>query len=196
MCILLVIGYKSTIDIIHDKLGHYLAGACLTLLPSFYSLYALYLVDHTPITGFGPLHAAGVFSLGLLFTFLTYTADRQRQLARASGGKCIIWGRPAEVIQAKYKDAKGEEKTSILLCSGFWGITRHINYLFEICLFLTWGLPVIFISPGMCFGFTAAVTLILMHRSSRDNEKCRRKYGKQWEEYCQRVPYKIIPFVY
>jgi 7-dehydrocholesterol reductase len=189
-------GYKNSIDIIVDKMGHYLAGACMTLLPSFYSLYALFLVKHSPIDGFGPIHAIGVFSLGMLSIWMTYAADRQRQIARLTGGKCEFWGKPAVVINATYKDVKGEEKKSILLCSGFWGLSRHINYFFEICLFLAWGLPVMFISPGMWLGTAGVVTMILMHRASRDNEKCRRKYKEHWPEYCERVPYKIIPYVY
>lgn len=119
-------GYKSTIDIVVDKLGFYLTSACLVLVPSFYALYSLYLVQATPLSWFGPYHAAAVFALGFTFIALTYATDKQRQLARQTDGHCHIWGRPAEVIRAKYKHSKKdtEEKTSVILCSGFWGLAR------------------------------------------------------------------------
>lgn len=35
-----------------------------------------------------------------------------------------------------------------------------------------------------------------VHRAARDDQSCRRKYGKDWDKYCALVPYRIIPFVY
>jgi len=35
-----------------------------------------------------------------------------------------------------------------------------------------------------------------MHRLNRDEEKCARKYGKDWEQYCSIVKYRLIPYVY
>jgi hypothetical protein len=33
----------------------------------------------------------------------------------------------------------------------------------------------------------------LLHH--RDLQKCRRKYGKDWDKYCELVPYTFIPYV-
>ena len=38
--------------------------------------------------------------------------------------------------------------------------------------------------------------VLLIHRERRDDEKCARKYGKDWEEYKKKVPWRIIPYVY
>ena len=38
--------------------------------------------------------------------------------------------------------------------------------------------------------------ILLIHRDLRDDEKCSKKYGKDWEEYKRQVRYKIIPYVY
>ena len=38
--------------------------------------------------------------------------------------------------------------------------------------------------------------VLLIHREMRDEEKCMRKYGKDWEEYRKKVPYRILPYVY
>ncbi len=37
---------------------------------------------------------------------------------------------------------------------------------------------------------------LTVHREMRDDQSCRRKYGKDWDKYCALVPYRIIPFVY
>ena len=39
-------------------------------------------------------------------------------------------------------------------------------------------------------------TLLLVHREARDERQCRKKYGVAWDRYCQRVPYRILPYVY
>ena len=44
--------------------------------------------------------------------------------------------------------------------------------------------------------FLVYFAVLLVHRERRDEEKCRRKYGKDWEEYCKLVKWRIIPGVY
>jgi len=39
-------------------------------------------------------------------------------------------------------------------------------------------------------------TILLVHCEQKDEEKCRRKYGKDWERYCKEVPWRIVPGVY
>jgi protein-S-isoprenylcysteine O-methyltransferase Ste14 len=58
--------------------------------------------------------------------------------------------------------------------------------------------------PGEAKGWGMFVTyffmvyfaVLLVHRERRDEEKCRRKYGKDWERYCEVVPWRIVPYVY
>ncbi|KAF9431094.1 erg24, C-14 sterol reductase [Entomortierella beljakovae] len=38
--------------------------------------------------------------------------------------------------------------------------------------------------------------VLLIHRSLRDEEKCRKKYGKDWDKYCEIVRWRIIPYIY
>ncbi|MBZ3876415.1 Lamin-B receptor [Sciurus carolinensis] len=39
-------------------------------------------------------------------------------------------------------------------------------------------------------------TMLLIHREARDEHQCKKKYGVAWEKYCQRVPYRIFPYIY
>ena len=34
---------------------------------------------------------------------------------------------------------------------------------------------------------------LLAAAAYRDDQRCRAKYGKYWEQYCKEVPYKIVP---
>ena len=38
--------------------------------------------------------------------------------------------------------------------------------------------------------------VLLIHREMRDEEKCMKKYGKDWEVYRKKVPWRILPGVY
>jgi delta14-sterol reductase len=51
---------------------------------------------------------------------------------------------------------------------------------------------------GMIFTYFFMVyfAILLVHRERRDEDKCRRKYGKDWDRYVEMVPYRIIPYVY
>jgi len=38
--------------------------------------------------------------------------------------------------------------------------------------------------------------ILLVHRERRDSAMCLAKYGKDWERYCERVRWRMIPGVY
>ena len=44
--------------------------------------------------------------------------------------------------------------------------------------------------------YVVYLTILLVDRSGRDDVRCRQKYGPYWDEYCRRVPSKIIPGIY
>lgn len=141
--------------------------------------------------------------VGCACIFFNYAADAERKLVRETKGNCLVWGAKPEVIWAKYTTADGVEHSSILLVSGFWGISRHSHYLFELSAAFAWSVP------GSIIWFTASggativpmaylifLTILLVDRSSRDDKRCMAKYGPYWEKYRSLVPYKILPGVY
>ena len=186
-------GYWSSMDIAHDRAGFYLCWGCLVWVPAVYTSPAMYLVRNPG--SMGPMTAAAVFIAGVACIFINYDSDRQRHAFRQCQGKCTIWGRPPKKIEARYVTADGRVKTSLLLASGWWGLARHFHYLPELLGAFAWS----------CSAGTASIVpyvyciflcALLVDRSYRDDERCKAKYGKSWELYCNMVPYRIIPFVY
>ncbi|KAJ3283029.1 hypothetical protein HK104_010581 [Borealophlyctis nickersoniae] len=84
---------------------------------------------------------------------------------------------------------------SLLLTSGWWGVARKIHYTADLMMALSWGLICGFGSVIPYFYVTFFV-FVLVHRVSRDMERCAKKYGDDWVEYCRKVPYIFIPGIY
>lgn len=99
------------------------------------------------------------------------------------------------ILRAEYTDDNGKNRRSILLMSGFWGVTRHMNYTFELMSTFCWCLPALFDSP-IPYLYLIFLTILLIHRSVRDDNKCAKKYGKYWEKYKNHVKYQMLPLIY
>lgn len=183
-------GYLRSLDIMHDRAGFYICWGCMVWVPGFYTITAQYLVLH-------PVHwdaraALLLIVAGVLFICLNFDADRQRKLARETHGKCNIWGSPAQYITAVYKDSDGNSHESILLTSGWWGLSRHFHYIPEILAALCWSCTAK-LHHLMPYLYVIFLSLLLLHRAFRDDARCREKYSAFWTEYCDKVKYLIVP---
>jgi protein-S-isoprenylcysteine O-methyltransferase Ste14 len=38
--------------------------------------------------------------------------------------------------------------------------------------------------------------ILLVHRAGYDDRRCQENHGHVWKTYCERVRYRVIPFVY
>lgn len=155
-----------------------------------YVSHSLFIVNHA--ADMSAWLAYTFLIVGYLCVYINYDADRQRALVRRTDGKCLIWGKPPSVIRATYVTERGETKESLLLCSGWWGVSRHFHYVPEILAALCWALPGGF-THFMPYFYVCFLTVLLADRAFRDDKRCSDKYGKFYAEYCRRVPYKIIP---
>ena len=182
-----------TIDICHDHFGFYLAWGSMVWLPGMYTLQTQYLAKNPVILS--SLNVILLVASGGGGYILFRSVNHQKDLVRRTKGNCQIWGSPAEIMRVKYKTKDGKEHDSLLLCSGWWGMARHVNYLGDLVL-----------SYSMCatcgfrnllpWTYAIFMTILLIHRCWRDEERCSNKYGKGWQEYCARVKWVIIPGVY
>ena len=114
---------------------------------------------------------------------------------RATNGNTNVWGQPPKLICASYTTVDGAQHENLLLASGWWGLARHFHYVPEIILALAWSLPAGF-THFVPYFYVVYLTILLVDRAGRDDRRCHKKYGAAWEEYCRRVPWKIIPGVY
>ena len=186
-------GYLSTLDVMHDRFGFYICWGVTTWIPGVYTSQALYLVNHPIELGNG--YAALIVAFGLAAIYLNYQADSQRQRVRETQGKALVWGKKAEVIVAKYWTAAGETHENLLLISGWWGVARHGHYLAETAAAAAWTLPCGF-RHFLPWFYLSFLTVLLAQRTLRDDRRCRQKYGLHWQQYCERVRWRIVPGIF
>ena len=186
-------GYMCTIDIMVDRAGYYICWGCLVFVPGLYASVSLYLVKQPVVLGL-PLSLL-ITALGILSIYVNYDADKQKLAVRTSNGECLVWGRKPLILRAKYKLESGESRESILLASGWWGLARHFHYVPEILLAFFWSLPALF-HCLMPYTYVLYLTVLLVHRSFRDDRKCEEKYGRFWLRYREMVPYRVLPYVF
>jgi 7-dehydrocholesterol reductase len=186
-------GYLRSMDIMYDRAGFCICWGSMVWLPAIYTSPALFLVNHPRHLGTFP--SLSILTCGIICIFINYLADKQRHYVRSKNGECTIWKKKPDLIFANYKTEWGEEKQSLLLASGWWGISRHFHYLPELLGAFCWSLPALF-SHFMPYFYLCFLCLLLVDRSYRQDRRCSMKYGKDWDIYCKRVPFRLIPFVY
>ncbi|KAF7155508.1 hypothetical protein CNMCM6106_004654 [Aspergillus hiratsukae] len=185
--------YLRTIDIAHDHYGFYLAWGCITWVPSMYTLQAQYLGLYP--TSVSPLYLLLIFGTGIAGYALFRSVNSQKDRVRRSRGKALVWGKPAEFIRAKYRTLDGMEHESILLCSGWWGWSRHANYVGDLLLSFAM-CALVSTSSLLVWFYITFMAILLVHRCLRDEERGRAKYGLSWEEYCRKVPWRLVPRIW
>jgi 7-dehydrocholesterol reductase len=183
-------GYLRSLDIMHDRAGFYICWGCLVWVPAVYTSSTLYLVNHP--NHLGPVASVAITVLGVASIFANYAADAQRQRVRATQGRTTVWGKPPVIVVGHYTTERGEKKESLLLASGFWGISRHFHYVPEILGALFWTLPALFTNVLPYF-YVVFLTALLTDRAFRDDNRCAIKYGDDWKTYCEKVRYRIVP---
>jgi protein-S-isoprenylcysteine O-methyltransferase Ste14 len=175
-----------TYDFMAERVGFKLGWGCLVFYPFFYPVglwgVAEYPNPQTP-TALLVLFAAIFFSGWMLSrgANLQKFHFKRDPTAKAFG-----------LLDPGTLSADGKH----VLTGGFWGLSRHINYLGEILmatgLALSLGYPLA-LAPWL---YPLYYVALLFPRQADDDRRCAERYGALWEEYCRRVPWKIIPYVY
>lgn len=173
-------GMLFTWDVLEERFGFGLVWGDYVLVPFFYSLPGWYLLDR--VEPMPPIVVAGLAGLSALGFWMFRGANEQKHRFKRDPA-VRIWGAPAVTMGGR------------LLVSGFWGIGRKLNYTGELLLYVAWTLPCGFDSV---VPYLPALWLAVFfpHRARRDDRRCRAKYGALWAAYCERVPFRMIPFVF
>ncbi len=175
-----------TYDFFAERVGYKLGWGCLCFYPYFYAI-GLWSIADRP----NP-HAAAATLVGAALTFclgwsLARGANLQKYaFKRDPGAKFLGWITPIVITD-------GDRK---LLVSGFWRVSRHVNYLGEILM--ATGLTLALGYPGVwvTWLYPLYYVALLVPRQIDDDRRCAEKYGPLWKEYCARVRYRIVPGVY
>jgi protein-S-isoprenylcysteine O-methyltransferase Ste14 len=175
-----------TYDLFAERVGFKLGWGCLVFYPFFYpvGLWAVAELPnpHTPL----PL----LVGCGLLF-FSGWALSRGANLQKflfKTAPHAKLFG----VIAPAMVAGGGKQ----LLCSGFWGLARHINYLGEILMALGLALALGYPTALGPWLYPLYYVVLLFPRERDDDRRCAEKYGALWQEYCRRVPRRIVPGLY
>ena len=175
-----------TYDLFAENVGFKLSWGCLTFYPYVYGVglwAAAPLPDPQTPAWLTAIYAC-LFFAGWIF-------------ARGANMQKFLFKRdPEAVFLAIFKPETVSDGKQSLLCGGFWGISRHVNYLGEILMAL--GLTLALGRPGMwvIWVYPIYYVMLLFPRQRDDERRCAAKYGSLWQEYVRRVPKRIIPGIY
>lgn len=174
-----------TYDLFAERVGFKLGWGCLTFYPYFYVVGLWAVADVA-----NPDPPIVLLAVGALTFFVGWS------LARGANMQKFTFKRDPRKPFLGIDPETVSDGTHALLCNGFWGVSRHINYLGEILmasgLALSLGLPEN-LWPWL---YPLYYVLLLFPRERDDHHRCAEKYGPLWDRYCKRVPSRIIPGVY
>ncbi|CAE6374382.1 unnamed protein product [Rhizoctonia solani] len=170
----------TTMDITTDGFGFMLAFGSMAWVPLTYSLQARYLAfNHVELGWFWTSVIFTIHALG--FWIFRGSNNEKNEFRNGNNPKSLT----------SFKTERGTR----LLTSGWWGICQHPNYLGDWIMALSYSLPTGFNTPITYF-YCSYFMILLLHRQMRDEEACRKKYGKDWDIYTRIVRWKIVPYIY
>ncbi len=175
-----------TYDFFAERVGFKLGWGCIAFYPYFYAV-GLWSVASKP----NPHTPDPLLVLYALVFFSGWALSRGANLQ-----KFLFKTRPEAKLLGVLAPVAVSDGTHRLLCSGFWRLSRHINYLGEILMAIGLTLALGWPLDPWPWLYPAYYVALLLPRQADDDRRCAAKYGALWTEYCQRVPYRIIPGVY
>lgn len=174
-----------TYDIFAERVGFKLGWGCLAFYPYFYSISLWSTVDRpSPDMSIVQLVVPTViFFAGWV---MARGANMQKFYFKTRPEKSFLGIQPKVI----------SDGNKTILASGFWGVSRHINYLGEICMALGIAAAVGHYDLIWPWLYPLYYVALLIPRQLDDDKRCLLKYGKLWEDYQKAVRYRIIPGIY
>ena len=179
-----------TFDIFEERLGFKLIAGCIVVYPLLYPV-ALWALAGLPAPDIDPSlnalwlgGAAAVFMVGWI-------------ISRGTNAQKYMYKRaPDRAFLGLIKPATVTDGKRTLLCSGFWGGARHMNYFGEILEALGMALALGHFTNFWNWIYFVYLTLFFVIRERIDERRCAAKYGELWTRYREKVPHRLVPGVY
>ncbi len=175
-----------TYDIFAERVGFKLGFGCFTFYPYFYAV-GLWVVAELPDPG-TPVWLLTLFAV---IFFAGWSTSRGANMQ-----KYFFKTQPERVYLGVIEPRVLSDGTNDLLYSGFWKVSRHVNYLGEILMAV--GLTLTLGYPGrwVVWLYPLYYVVLLFPRERADERRCSEKYGDLWDEYVRAVPRRIVPWLY
>ena len=175
-----------TYDLFAERVGFKLVWGCLAFYSYVYAIGLWAVADHA-----NPDPALWYLALSAVVFFAGWS------LARGANMQKYYFKRdPSRVFLGRFEPQTLSQGEQQILCSGFWGISRHVNYLGEVLmaagLTLALGWPWLLI-PWL---YPLYYVMLLGARERDDDRRCEQKYGELWHRYRKKVPWRIVPYLY
>ena len=202
-----------TWDMYHEKWGFMLIFWNLAGVPLSYCHCTIYMANHHPSTYPWNKYALAALYVAYLFVYWVWDAtnsQKNRFRTQQSGGALTRKAFPQVPWQTVknpkfYTSEDGGTVFADGFCKSCFGAlhipplisftdayARKIHYTCDLFFALSWGAVTGLRSPFPWF-YPIFFTAMIIHRTIRDTQKCRKKYGKAWKEYERQVPYIFIP---
>ena len=179
-----------TFDIIEERLGFKLIVGCIVVYPCLYPI-GLWGTAGLPApdidASLEPLWLGGAAAVFLLGWVITRGANLQKYVFKRF---------PERAFLGFIGPATLTDGNRTILCSGFWGKARHMNYTGEILEALGMALALGHFTNAWTWAYFVYLTIFFIVRERIDEGRCAGKYGDLWTQYRDRARYRLVPGLY
>lgn len=186
----------STWDIFYEKFGWMLIFWNYVGVPFVYCFQSFYILKNNP--QHSTLYMVSLFAILLAAYYVWDTANSQKNRFRMQLRGTFFprktfpqlpWG------TLKNPEALVTASGDSLLVDGWYRYGKKLHYTADAVMAITWGLSCGF-GGVLPYLYPLFFISMIAHRYHRDRIRCAKKYGKDWERYCEKVPYTFIPYIY
>ena len=179
-----------TFDIIEERLGFKLIVGCIVVYPCLYPI-GLWGTAGLPApdidASLEPLWLGGAAAVFLLGWVITRGANLQKYVFKRF---------PERAFLGFISPATLTDGNRTILCSGFWGRARHMNYTGEILEALGMALALGHFTNVWTWAYFVYLTIFFIVRERVDEGRCAGKYGELWTRYRDKARYRLVPGLY
>jgi protein-S-isoprenylcysteine O-methyltransferase Ste14 len=172
-----------TYDFVAERVGFKLGWGCFCFYPYFYAIGLWTTAElpdpRWPVWAYAPI--AALFFAGWTFS---RGANLQKYWFKRDPARKAFGVIAPEALEGR------------VLVSGFWGLSRHINYLGELLMATALTLSLGHLDLLGPWLYPLYYVALLVPRQIDDDRRCAEKYGPLWNAYRERVRWRIVPFIY